>query len=470
MSVATTSTTTKARTTTRRSEWPRHPRRRRQRHQPGRVEAALTPLGRRLVLARSGAEALARLLEQRLRADHPRRRDAGDGRLRDRAARSRSRARNRDDADHVRHRPVVAGRRDPPRLRARRVRLLDQADPRRGAAREGERVHPAAGAHDRAARKGRWSCARARRGRTSASSRCSASGSRPKRSSTRCSSSPKRSPQGRVPRDPRARAAQPAAAAADRGRADRADARQAGARRACAQSSSARSITSAGSSTICSTSRGFRPASSSCAASSRPRHDRRRSDVGRGAPPAEIASAIADDHRGRRPTADRYGDPVRLVQMVCESAVERDQVHAAGRRDHASSGDATASCAFMRVTDNGRGISPEHAAEHLRHVRAGARRAATAPAGSGSGWGSRKRLVELHRRRRCTADERRAGHRRDIRAALAARGARRRSPSGAARGRSSSPAKAAARRRRRRCRRSARARRRSAAHEGPRGR
>ena len=55
-----------------------------------------------------------------------------------------------------------------------------------------------------------------------------------------------RPPQGRVPRDPRARAAQPAAAAADRDRARWSTTRiEAGARRACAASSSARSTTSA---------------------------------------------------------------------------------------------------------------------------------------------------------------------------------------------------------------------------------
>ena len=147
---------------------PRHPRRRRQRHQPdrdrGRARAA-RPQARARAVRRRGARAPARA---RLRADHPRRRDAGHGRLRDRAPRSLARSQPRD-ADHLHHRPVVAGRRDPQGLRARRVRLPDEADPRRGAAREGDRVHRAAAAHARAARQGRASCATSKRARTSAS-------------------------------------------------------------------------------------------------------------------------------------------------------------------------------------------------------------------------------------------------------------------------------------------------------------
>ena len=91
---------------------PRHPRRRRQRHEPGRDRGrarAARPQARARALRRRGARAAARA---GLRADHPRRRDARHGRLRDRAARPLARAQPRD-ADHLHHRPVVAGRRDP---------------------------------------------------------------------------------------------------------------------------------------------------------------------------------------------------------------------------------------------------------------------------------------------------------------------------------------------------------------------
>ena len=74
------------------------------------IEAALAaarPQARARALRRRGARPSARA---GLRADHPRRRDARHGRLRDGAARSLARPQPRD-ADHLHHRPVLAGRR-----------------------------------------------------------------------------------------------------------------------------------------------------------------------------------------------------------------------------------------------------------------------------------------------------------------------------------------------------------------------
>ena len=121
-----------------------------------------------------------------------------------------------------------------------------------------------------------------------------------------------RSPQGRVPRDPRPRAAQPAAAAADRRRGARARSRRAGARARSAASSSARSTTSRGWSTICSTSRGSHAGKlelrrEPCHA----RRDRRRSGRRRAAAAIDARKhtleVIGGDAAARSSTAIRCG-------------------------------------------------------------------------------------------------------------------------------------------------------------------
>ena len=177
--------------------------------------------------------------------------------------------------------------------------------------------------------------------------------------------------------------------------------------------------TSAGSSTICSTSRGSRPASSSCAAS-------------RSSLDAIVNEAVDDVRRARRgaqaharrSTASTsppivHGDPVRLVQVLSNLLVERDQVHRPGRRDRGRAAAVDGDDAFVRVTDNGRGIPPS-CCRAIFDMFVQERTTPDGEGGLGLGLGLVKRLVELHGGTRAR-DERRRRQGRDVRGAAAAR-------------------------------------------------
>ena len=167
--------------------------------------------------------------------------------------------------------------------------------------------------------------------------------------------------QGRVPRDPRPRAAQPA----------RADPQLA--RRSCASwstpaiprsptrstCSTARASSSAASSTISSTSRASAAASSSCAS--------RVSTCGARVDQAlQMVDALSEGPRPphaacRCPRAPLYidADFARITQIVVQSAQQRREIHRRRRLHLRSPLHAEAGQAVISVRDNGIGIAPE---------------------------------------------------------------------------------------------------------------
>ena len=174
---------------------------------------------------------------------------------------------------------------------------------------------------------------------------------------------------------------------------------------------------------------------------------------------SSVTGVDAAADRLRRSDAPRPG--------AVESAVERDQVHRARRRDRRRLGHRTTTSAFIRVTDNGRGIPPT-LLPRIFDMFVQERTTPDGKGGLGLGLGLVKRLVELHGGTvRASSDGTGKGATFEVRAAARRQPTRSRSTAAA---HGHEPARAAAARGRlRRRRRSARARRRSAAHEGPRG-
>ena len=98
----------------------------------------------------------------------------------------------------------------------------------------------------------------------------------------------------------------------------------------------------------------------------------------------------------RGPATTVFGDPVRLVQVLSNLLSNAIKYTEAGGRITIEWGtDKTDGCAFMRVTDNGRGIPPE-LLPRIFDMFVQERVTGSGAGGLGLGLGLAKRLVELH--------------------------------------------------------------------------
>ena len=275
-----------------------------------------------------------------------------------------------------------------------------------------------------------------------------------------------RSPQGRVPRDPRARAAQPARSRCrPRSRCMRARSRRAGARARARHHPAPGPSHRRGSSTICSTSRGSQ--TGKLELRREPIVARRRSSTRRSATcarPIDARKHTLEVARRRRPR--RSSTAIRCASSRSSSNLLSNAIKYtdARRHDRRSTGASTATTRSS-ASPTTAAASRRAVADDLRHVRAGARRRPTAPAASASASASSSGSSSCTAARvHAASDGPGKGATFEIR--LAARRRRSARADEPRRTHDRAAAAAAARGRRRRRAGPARARRRSAAHAG----